>query len=235
MDTYELYERHDSGLDVSNIQRSVTTWFTPSGVFACGKCDTVANTKEDAEACCVCRVCGLYIEKSNPHYYRLHEACARENNLKELRLQHGKERAGILAAPKADPVTYTGWVYNPFGMGPNGDGYAESIESMAQFLLRSADTPKPEFVWTCNETILAPVRVDDFIEGHYVDQLAEGQEHDLEGKDELQAALNKFAEVNKEIVSYTPNMKLAIRVPYEAHNEDSGDAGKPDAVQNVPI
>jgi hypothetical protein len=65
----------------------------------------------------------------------------------------------------------------------------------------------PEWVFTCKEVYMRRVDANDVIEMAVADLHDEAAD-DIDGKDELNAALSAFYEANKNIKSYYPNYKL---------------------------
>jgi hypothetical protein len=174
----------------------------PTGIFHCAKCRVVYRDKEGADKCClpaICK-CGTEIEDK---YYLICRACRdKQQAIKEL------ERLN-----KAEVVQdHEGWIYSD-GYGSR-DGYFEDIYDLIEYL-EDNEIPEnqwPEWVYVCTEELPCRLDVDDVCQT-WIDNGYEDIDDSIQGKKELQEALNKFWEQNKQLVSYTPDYSKKIAVP----------------------
>jgi hypothetical protein len=132
----------------------------------------------------------------------------------------GKKQAELLAdrITKAEKLeTWDGWVYSEGpGGGPNED-YAASLDELCEYLeeklvegeIGLADWP--EYVFVCNvENCTISLRE---VLDNVADRMFEDWEEHLNGEKELQAAIDKFNEANKDLHSYSPDYKRVVKVP----------------------
>ena len=170
-----------------------------AGVFYCGECRLVHRTKELTDQCCApnkCSICG----KDKERYYTKCPAC-----LHLAELQKEQERF-----EKAEKLTkWDGWVYLE---GTGSDGYSESVDAFIEDWEDNHDEnePLPAYVWTCEENHFVNASVEDITQ-QMADSAYEHWEPDsLKGLPELQTALDKFNEANKDAVSFQPDYKVAL-------------------------
>lgn len=171
----------------------------PAGVFFCGQCRLVYNEKVKAEKCCApykCEDCGKECQK----YWTVCEYCrqAREQKREQERFE------------KAEKVTdWGGWIYAD-GMGFH-DGYFESLADLEDYL-NDEESERPEYVWATKENHFVEADISDITE-RVMDGAYDGFEVEyLKGLDDLKAAIEKFNEANREIVSYSPDYSKAVLI-----------------------
>lgn len=92
-----------------------------------------------------------------------------------------------------------------------GDDYFSSMDELCDRIVSDGDD-WPKYVWAAEpRVVIDGLRVSDVVEHQMCDRGWEDMDmHDLHGVDELQAALDKFTEANKGVMSYEPNYKKAI-------------------------
>lgn len=92
-----------------------------------------------------------------------------------------------------------------------GDEYFASMDDVIDHLASNGDE-WPEFVWAAApKRVITDLRVSEVVEGDISDRGWEDMDtSDLDGVDELQAALDKFVEANKDVVSYELDYSTAI-------------------------
>jgi hypothetical protein len=154
-----------------------------AGVFYCEKCRIVARTKELAEQCCrpnIC-ACGKECEK---YWTKCKECIDRERD--------AKEQAQFEAAKKIQAKDYNGFLSRD---GFGSDGYA-SIDDMLD------DPDCPEWAWATKEVRFAYGSVDDITSPISERSYPDFEVSDLHGIPELEAAIEKFNEANKDQICY---------------------------------
>ena len=181
---------------------SVNVWF-------CGKCGTVGWNKDAAERCCIphkCKTCG----KAEP--------TAECNDCYKAR----EQKKELERFEKADKVTtWDGWIYLD-GYGYK-DGYFESVADLEDYLADHPDS-RPEYAWTCSENQFVSVDTDSLyeqIEERGYEDFGRGE---LNGTDELEAAIKIFEKANESIVSYEPDYSKALLLaPFNTPEAGRGD------------
>jgi hypothetical protein len=108
--------------------------------------------------------------------------------------------------------SYDGWIYAD-GCGYN-EGYFSSMDDLLDYLADTDRDSRPTRVWRCKEVPFHGPSIERIIEA-ISDAGFEGIEERLAGVDELQAALDKFNEVNAGLISYEPDHTFAVPVPAE--------------------
>ncbi len=171
-----------------------------TGVFYCTKCRCVKRTKEEADKCCEptkCQYCG---KESGHQNYLCCDTCKEINEAK-------KEADRFEKAEKK--TAWDGWVYLD---GTGRDGYSESIEDFWENWENDADesAEKPKYVWACKKNHFAVADVSDITERIADNGYEDFDVDTLDGLDELKAAIEKFNDANKEVVSYEPDYGVAI-------------------------
>jgi hypothetical protein len=117
----------------------------------------------------------------------------------------------------ADNFCEFGWVYLD---GTGRDGYSESVEDFWENWENDADesAEKPKYVWACQENHFAVADVSDITERIADNGYEDFDSETLDGLDELKAAIEKFNEANKDVVSYEPDYGIAILLNAEPCN-----------------
>lgn len=171
-----------------------------TGVFYCTQCRCVKRTKEEADKCCEptkCQYCG---KESGRQHYLACESCDRANQAK-------KEADRFEKAEKK--TEWGGWVYLE---GTGRDGYSESLSDFWDNWESDHDEgdEKPAYVWACKKNHFAVADVSDITERIADNGYEDFDADDLNGLEELKAAIEKFNEANKDVVSYEPDYGVAI-------------------------
>lgn len=169
-------------------------------VFYCAQCRHVKRTKEEADKCCEptkCQYCG---KETGRQYSFACDSCDRENQAK-------KEADRFEKAKKL--TEWDGWVYLD---GTGRDGYSESLSDFWDNWENDhdEDDKKPAYVWACKKDHFAVVDVSDITERIADDGYDDFDVDDLNGLDDLKAAIEKFNEANRDVVSYEPDYGVAI-------------------------
>lgn len=170
----------------------------PSGVWFCGECRGVSAAKEQADKCCEiprCPDCGKAVDRK---YWLRCTDCERVNEAK-------KEAARF---EKAEQRTeWDGWVYRE---GTGREGFHESISDFLEDWECRDDATKPAYVWACKKVHFAAANISDITERIADNAYEDFSTDDLHGLDDLEAAIARFNEANKDVVSYEPDYGIAI-------------------------
>ena len=128
-----------------------------------------------------------------------------------------EEFTGIIKGHFAlDPITdakkkkeWDGWVYLE---GTGRDGYSESLSDFWDNWESDHEEgdEKPAYVWACKKNHFAVADVSDITERIADNGYEDFDVDTLDGLDELKAAIEKFNDANKEVVSYEPDYGVAI-------------------------
>lgn len=176
---------------------------SPAGVFYCSECRVVFPDQLQAENCHGERLCacGKKIEM------RYHKSCSDCEYKQDRERLAAKELERFEKAKKITPAEYTGeWVFD-------ADQYYASIE---EALDRYLEGQEPEYVWACQNAGLPRASSDGIIE-HLLDNAWEDADaSDLNGVDELNAAIEAFNKANASIAVYLPDYTTAILVASKA-------------------
>jgi hypothetical protein len=190
-------------------------------MYFCGKCGLRFMDIQDAEKCCTCRTCGK--EHQIGDFTGECRQCWHKRDVAKLEKR-------IAEAEKLE--TWEGWVCNEGpGGGPQGDGYAESLDALEEYLQDAVNDGElaiedwPKYVFVC-----VPVGLRRIFSGDITQMATEESYEDaadnLEGEKELDAALDAFYEKNKDIVSYEIDYKRAVKVsdpePLPKEDEEEG-------------
>ncbi len=214
-----------------NAQPLFTKDQKPTAAWFCEKCRRVWSNEYDANHCCTCLYCGKEIEREKgTGFSTSHHAC--------FQAETNKRYAEQLAKATEVGPDYEGFVYCEHG-GPR-DGYAEDIESMAEWWAdQIADgelerEQYPEFVLTCKPE---PPRQIDTLD--LLDWICEDGYEDMrdgvEIPDGLEDLLKKFNDANAHLVSWMIDHTRKVKMPplefdqeqlaaIELHKEEAGHA-----------
>lgn len=170
-----------------------------AGVWYCESCHLVKRTEKEAEECCQprhCDTCGCEVDR-----FRITCGdCQRQNVLQR----------DLDALEKAELVKeWVGWVWHP-EMSGHQDGYFRDAEELLdQCDLEDEDVP--EYAFCCKMRQLK-VHIEDILQRLDDNGWEEMTEH-AEGVEELQAAIDKFNELNKEtFVIWEADYKRKVRL-----------------------
>jgi hypothetical protein len=171
-----------------------------AGVFYCEKCKIVHRTTAEADQCCMpyhCKGCG----KETQRYVNICSACFNK--------QQDKKEAERFA--KAAKITkWDGWVYVE-GLGYQ-NGYFQSVEDLIDYLTDEEDGNYPQYAWTCSANHFVNAEISDITERIGDNAYEDFNTEDLNGLQELKAAIAKFNDANKDAVSYTPDYTTAVLI-----------------------
>jgi hypothetical protein len=172
---------------------------TAAGIFYCSECRRVYTNKTDADWCHGERICACG-KKIETNYRHKCEAC----DISESRARAEKQEAERFEkAKKITEAEYTGdHVYC-------GDQYYESVEDAIDQYDKGQE---PEYVWACTTHGIPTIDLEDCTT-NIIDNMWEDADcNDLNGIDELEAALAAFNKANESIQLWEPDYTTAILV-----------------------
>ena len=186
---------------------------TPTKWSMCSECHMVAapGNFDLSEKCCSCYDCGLPLPKDERIPYATsggrslyHRECERLR-----RMKHDGD-----TLDKAELVTdYSGPVYlDGVGNGSYGDGYFANAQELSEHLdFHEGD--RPLFAHTCTSRGLS-IDLDSILE-NATEEMYEDCRDDLDGVEELQAAVDAFNKANESVQTWDADYKrkVAITVP----------------------
>ena len=218
MNAEPLYLKTFNGVEKYTYDEFVDgVWkFKPTNVWYCSNCKSVYQSEQDANNCCNCYYCKTLVDGKNNNdknksLFSYHAKCWDEEQCRS-RLETRQFR--FEKAIKIDAKNYNGWVYHE-GSGYN-EGFFESIEDFIDWwyceyenMDGKLEQELPDYVWACNEVQFSAPDFERIIEWSCEDKW-EDMPNYINGKKELQEALDKFQEANKDLKSYDPDFTRAI-------------------------
>ena len=171
----------------------------PTGIFYCSECRVVFKTKEEAENCHGERLCacGKKIER---RFYGECDDC-RWKIEKEKAVARERERF-----EKATKITATEYKGEKIFA---DDEYYDEIEC---YLDAFEEGQEPEYVWACKDIGVPLASTESLYENLLEGMWDDADVNDLNGVDELEAAVKAFNEANRDIHVYEPDYSTAILV-----------------------
>lgn len=184
-------------MNAQNLFQQKDGQFVPTCVWAC-QCGIIHHTQEGAEACCkwVCRKCG------QPVCNQFQLECQLCTDL-EFRKREAQREAERYA--KAQKLTsWDGPVFD-------GDRFHEDLEAFfenQEYVDHEEPSDRPAYVWACHVRPTVQCDVQEMIESI---EWPEGQEDaELEGRAELDAAVEAFNQLNSQHKSWDPDYTRAV-------------------------
>lgn len=172
----------------------------PSGIFYCSTCRCVHVSKERAVECHGPRVCSC----GKPIESRYASECPECDRRKWQEKIQKDELDRFEAATKIKASEFTGdqafW----------DDKYYDSVEDALDGYLKPDH--RPEYIWAAKNQGLPKASLDDLIERVIEGAWEDADSDDLNGVEELQAAVDKFNEENAGVPVYMPDFTLAILI-----------------------
>lgn len=172
----------------------------PAGVFYCSECRAVFGSREQATNCHGERlcVCGNKIE------VRYHSECSSCWSKKSRDEEAKREAERFEKANKIPAAEYTGeMVYD------NDKFYTEIEDAIDPYL----PGQEPEYVWACTDVGVPRATTESLYENLIENMWEDADVSDLNGVEELEAAMTAFNEANKGIHVYQTDYTTAILVP----------------------
>ena len=178
---------------------------TTAGIYYCSECRIVHRDKEQADWCHGERVCACGKKITQGYFQKTCNDCQWAEVCEKGRL---KEAERFEKARKITEDQYDGdMVYLD-------DKYYESVlDAIDEYDVGT----EPEYVWACKDVGVPRASSDSIVE-HCLDNMWEDADSsDLNGLEELDAAIAAFNEANKGISVWYPDYTTAILV-----NPDNG-------------
>lgn len=177
----------------------------------CAECHTVAAPGNYGltEKCCTCYDCGQPLPKDERIPYATGKGKALYHRECE-RKRRAKRDAEVLE--KASLVTdYDGPVYlDGVGNGSYGEGYFADVTELSEHL-DFHDGERPLFAHCCTQRGLS-IDLDCILE-NATEEMHESARDDLDGVEELQAAIDVFNKANESIQTWDADYKRKVAVP----------------------
>ena len=187
MSAIELHKKLDDGT------------YKPTGVFYCSECRIVGRDEEDAEWCHGPHLCGCG-NKVTQSYRRICDSC-QTKEWREKEAERESERF-----EKATKITEAEYDGDHVCI---GDSFYDSVEYAVDHYLEGQE---PEYVWACKTHGLPTVDLEDVTCNLLDNMWDDADTSDLEGLDELEAALSAFNKANEHIQLWEPDYSTAILV-----------------------
>ena len=177
---------------------------TTSGAFYCSVCNVIYPTKDKAEWCHGERLCACG-KKIEQRFFEIRcEECKRK-------MWHEKEAAKeaerFEKANKIKASEYTG------DHVMCNDQYYDCVEDAIDQYFEGQE---PEYMWACKDDGIPSVDLEDVICNIIDNMWEDADTSDLNGVEELEAALKAFNEANESIQVCTPDYSTAILVEKKA-------------------
>jgi hypothetical protein len=189
-----------------------------AGIFYCSECRIVHKTEGEAQACHGVRLCecGAPCER---YRSQCHE-CQSKQWLEE---SEKKEAERFAKASKIPANEYNGgWVFSE-----DHDRYFDSVEALLEYIEDDGEEGEtaPEYVWACKDIGVPQAHIDSIMENCLDGMWEDADGSDLNGVEELQAAVDAFNEANKSISVYQVDYKTAILIDSGKPNEKTREEG----------
>jgi hypothetical protein len=172
---------------------------TATGVFYCSECRAVFPNEGQAQLCHGERVCECG-KKIESRYSSSCNECWRAKSEAE---RNKKESERFEAATKIAWADYKG------GMVFDGDRYFDDLEGLKDHY--EGET-MPAYVWACEDYGLSKASPDSIYENMLDGMWEDADEGDLNGREELEAAIAAFNKANESISVWEPDYTTAIVV-----------------------
>lgn len=179
-------------MNAHDLFRIVDGAAVPAGVWYCEGCRKVSNDQRLAEECCKPRFCACGAPTSG--YWTICGGCIHKKELE-------KEAAKFEAAAKS--AEYDG----PFYCDGLGEEFFRDIESLEDTL--EFEAVRPLYVWCCNKLPVVKLDVNDILDGLCDDAYEDFDPDDLDGIDDLRAALVRFNAANEGVTKWEPDYSRA--------------------------
>lgn len=177
----------------------------------CSECHTVdaPGNYDLSEKCCTCYDCGKPLPKDERAPYAdgkgkslYHRECERKRRM--------ARDADILE--EAELITdYAGPVYlGGVGRGSFGDDFFSDVNELSEHL-DFHDGERPLFAHCCTQRGLN-IDLDSILEG-VTEEMYEDCHDDLNGLEELRAAVEAFNKANESIQAWDPDYKRKVAIP----------------------
>jgi hypothetical protein len=173
---------------------------TKTDLSACGVCGKLARgvTNFDiSEKCCTCYDCGKPLGEER--YVSNIIYCRNCDSKRRAKVEADRlEKATVLE-------NYDGPVFWDGGHGSYGEGYYENADELSE-----DDDFEGEYAYACTSRCLI-LDLDNVLE-NLCEEMHEDAIDDLNGVEQLQAAVNVFNEANKSVLTYDVDYKHKVRI-----------------------
>jgi hypothetical protein len=172
-----------------------------TGVYYCEKCRVCHRNKTNADDCCTLRKCACGAPVKGQGYIKCHE-CQERDII----------RAEAERFDKAEKLTtWDGPVWAD-GCGSR-DGFFPDMDEFYDWTqCREPGEEVPPYVWACDKKPVVSLDIDHILENATQEAYEDFCYADLTGIKELESAMEKFCEINKDVVTWIPNYKKAVLV-----------------------
>lgn len=183
----------------------------PTRAWYCLECGIVHPSEDAAEKCCTtapCEECAAALPK-NRRYFKTCQDC--ERKIADRKYQEKLAKAELV-------TDYDGYIYTGEVTGLQ-DGYFESVQALIDEVEDGdEDGPRlPAFAFCCNSEPPKKIDADDVIKDTFSDSCEDAADNVAYlYRQELQVALDKFYESVRWIVSFTPDYRRKVAVPFMA-------------------
>jgi len=168
---------------------------TTSGAFYCSECRAIFGDETQAKNGHGERICECG-NKIDQRYYEKCSACQSKQWKAE---QDAKERERFEAAEKIPYADYKGEMLY------YGDRYHADLEALEDHLF---DVPLPEYAWACKDVGVPKATSEEIIEQLLAEMWEDADHNDLNGVDELDAAIDVFNKANES------NLRMGTRLQH---------------------
>ena len=174
---------------------------TATGVYFCESCRVVYSNKDDAEWCHGERLCACGQKITQGYRQKTCNDC--ESKVWKEK-ERKKEAERFDAAKKIKASEYAGeMVYG------HDDQYYSSVEKAIDQYLEGQE---PEYVWACKNTGVIKASTESLYENMLENMWEDADVSDLNGVDELDAAVDAFNKANESLSVWNPDYSTAILV-----------------------
>ena len=182
---------------------------TATGVFYCSKCRTVFTDKQAADGCHGERkcACGSLLERN---YQSQCDDC-RNKEWQERQIKTEFDRYTNARKVTAEEYLAALKMLGVEQMVFDGDKYHESLEEFIGGLDDEEEKRLP-YIWACRDIGVRKATTEDITCSLLENMWEDADESDLNGMDELQAAIDKFNEANAGIHVWEPDYSTAILI-----------------------
>jgi hypothetical protein len=125
---------------------------------------------------------------------------------------HGEricEKERVKEAERFEAAEKVAYADYKVGMLYDGQDFHEDLESLEDDFF---DAPLPPYVWACTDIGVTKASTESLYENMLESMWEDADVHDLNGVDELEAAVAAFNEANKSISVWEPDYSTAILI-----------------------
>jgi|JI9StandDraft_1071089.scaffolds.fasta_scaffold145461_2 hypothetical protein len=179
-----------------------------AGVWYCSECKIVKRTEAEAEKCCTpkeCQTCGIELAKER----RAWLVCERCWDCEQNKKHHER----LDKAQEVDPSESVMFMVEEFSC--HGDGWFHGLDEIIDYGFDEDSDCRPEFAF-CSKPEQRWIALGDVLE-RICDDGYEDMGDNFSGLEDLQAAIDRFNELNKEQLKvYNVDYTRKVRIPWPA-------------------